>query len=55
MCHRKKGYLLRLNPDLHKALQAWAEDEFRSLNGHLEYLLKKALKDAGRLPKNKGS
>jgi len=48
---QKKGYLLRLNPDLHKALQAWAEDEFRSLNGHLEYLLRKALKDAGRLPK----
>lgn len=48
---QKKGYLLRLDPDLHRALQGWAEDEFRSLNGHLEFLLRRALKEAGRLPK----
>lgn len=50
---KRKSFLLRLNPDLHEALQDWAEDEFRSLNGQLEFLLRKALKDAGRLPKRK--
>lgn len=35
------------------ALEKWAADEFRSLNGQIEYLLHKALKDAGRLKKDK--
>ncbi len=48
---RHKSFLLRLKPEIHEALQMWAEDEFRSLNGHLEYLLREALKRAGRLPK----
>lgn len=47
----RKAFLLRLNPDLHAALQRWADDELRSLNGHLEYVLRRALREAGRLPK----
>ena len=48
---KRKSFLLRLRPDLHEALQVWAEDEFRSLNGHLEFLLRDALRKAGRLSK----
>ena len=45
----RKPFLLRLDPALFDALQRWANDEVRSLNGQLEYLLTKALRDAGRL------
>ena len=37
---KRKSFLLRLNPEVHAALVKWADDEFRSLNGHLEYLLR---------------
>jgi len=47
----RKPFLLRLSPELHGALQKWADDELRSLNGQMEYLLRSALKGAGRLPK----
>lgn len=47
----KKPFLLRLDPEVHKALQKWADDELRSLNGHIEYLLRKALRDGHRLKK----
>jgi len=47
----RKPFLLRIDPDVHEALQKWAEDEFRSLNGHIEYVLRRALDRAGRLPK----
>ncbi len=47
----RKAFLLRLDPRLHPALEAWAADELRSLNGQLEYLLREALRRAGRLPK----
>jgi hypothetical protein len=46
----KKGFPLRLDPDIYDALQRWASSEFRSVNGQIEYLLRCALKDAGRLP-----
>jgi len=46
----RKPFLLRLDPALLDALQRWAADDLRSLNGQLEYLLRRALKDAGRLP-----
>jgi hypothetical protein len=46
----RKSFLLRLDPDLHRALQGWADDELRSLNGHIEYLLRESLRRAGRLP-----
>ena len=44
----KKKILLRLDPKLHAALKRWADDEFRSLNSHIEYLLKKSLRENRR-------
>ena len=48
---QKKSFVLRINPDTLRELEKWAEDEFRSVNGQIEYLLMKALKDNGREPK----
>lgn len=45
----KKSFPLRLDPDLHRALEKWAVDEFRSVNAHIEFLLREALGKAGRL------
>lgn len=45
----RKGFLLRMDPEVHDALQRWAADELRSLNGHIEFLLRRSLADAGRL------
>ena len=47
----RKSFLLRIDPRLHAALQRWADDELRSLNGQIEYLLRDQLRRAGRLPK----
>jgi len=44
----RKAFLLRLDPALHTALQRWADEELRSLNGQIEYLLKRELQRAGR-------
>lgn len=44
----KKAFVLRINPDTLKELEKWADDEFRSVNGQIEYLLQKALKESGR-------
>lgn len=44
----KKNFVLRLDESVYKALEKWAADEFRSVNGQLEWLIDKALKDAGR-------
>jgi hypothetical protein len=44
----RKPFLLRLDPALFEALQRWANDEVRSLNGQIEFLLARALQDAGR-------
>nr|WP_242440589.1 hypothetical protein [Streptomyces sp. CB02923] len=46
--------LLRLDPLVHDALARWADDELRSANAQVEFLLRKALADAGRLPKGAG-
>jgi hypothetical protein len=46
----RKKLLLRLDPRVHAALKQWADDEFRSVNAQIEFLLRKALRDAGRLP-----
>jgi len=46
----KKSYLLRLDAELHEALQRWAADELRSVNAQIEYVLRRGLQDAGRLP-----
>lgn len=49
----KKKFLLRIDPTLYNALQQWADDDFRSVNAQMEVILKKALKEAGRLNKQK--
>lgn len=48
----KKNFVLRLNPQTYKALEKWAADEFRSVNGQVEWILDRALKEAGRNPKD---
>jgi hypothetical protein len=44
----RKAFLLRVDPALLDALQRWANDDLRSLNGQIEYVLREALKRAGR-------
>jgi hypothetical protein len=46
----RDAFLLRLDPAVLDALRRWARDELRSVNGQVEYLLRRALADAGRLP-----
>jgi hypothetical protein len=45
----RKPFLLRIDPVLYEALQRWASDDLRSLNGQIEFLLRRALTDSGRL------
>jgi hypothetical protein len=45
----KKAYPLRMNTEVLDALQRWADDELRSVNAQIEYLLRDALRKAGRL------
>jgi hypothetical protein len=45
-----KRFLLRLNPDLFDALRRWADDDLRSINAQIEYLLADQARRAGRLP-----
>ena len=45
----KKSFVIRIDNDTYKALEKWAGDEFRSVNGQIEYLLHQKLKEAGRL------
>ena len=47
----RRQVLLRLDPAVHDALIRWADDEFRSVNAQIEMLLRQALRDAGRMPK----
>ena len=47
----KKAYPLRINAEVMAATQRWADDELRSLNAQIEYVLRDALRKAGRLPK----
>lgn len=54
MATERKQLLLRLDPAVHDALARWAADELRSTNAQIEYLLRKALADAGRLPSGAG-
>ncbi len=50
----RKGVLLRLDPAVHDALARWANDELRSTNAQIEFLLRRALAEAGRLPGRAG-
>jgi hypothetical protein len=45
----RHAFLLRLDPALHESLQRWAADDLRSLNGQIEFLLRRAVQQAGRL------
>ncbi len=45
---KKKTFALRVNPELFKQIEKWADDEFRSVNGQIEWMLSKSLKDAKR-------
>jgi hypothetical protein len=47
----RRQVLLRMDPAVHDALTRWAGDEFRSVNAHIEMLLRRALVDSGRMPK----
>jgi hypothetical protein len=47
----KKAYPLRINAEVLGAMQRWADDELRSLNAQIEYVLRDALRKAGRLPR----
>ena len=46
----RKAFLLRIEPAVLEAVQRWAGDDLRSLNGQIEFLLRGALKEAGRMP-----
>ena len=51
----RKSILLRLDPAVHDALARWAADELRSTNAQIEFLLRRALADAGRMPSRAGA
>ncbi|MDX6261425.1 MAG: hypothetical protein QOH84_3113 [Kribbellaceae bacterium] len=54
MAVERKKILLRLDPVVHDALARWAGDDLRSTNAQIEFLLRRALAEAGRLPGNVG-
>lgn len=51
----KKVFMLRVNPEVYEALEKWAADEFRSVNGQMEWIFDKVLKEVGRTPRKKES
>lgn len=51
---KKKSFALRMNPEIMEALEKWAADDFRSINGQLEWIVHNALKNAKRLKKEDG-
>lgn len=50
---KKKSFVLRVPQEVYDALERWAADEFRSVNGQIEYILHQSLKSAGRDPVKK--
>ncbi|TQS40854.1 hypothetical protein [Cryptosporangium phraense] len=54
MASERKKLLLRLDPAVHDALARWASDELRSTNAQIEFVLRRALGEAGRLPREAG-
>ena len=51
---KRKALLLRLDPKVHDAVRRWAEDDLRSVNGQIEFLLRRALIDRRRLKEDRG-
>lgn len=49
---KKKAFALRVNEQMLKAIEKWASDEFRSVNGQIEWMLQQQLKQAKRTPKS---
>ncbi len=52
---KRKAFLLRLDPRVHAALRRWADDDLRSLNAQIEFLLRRALTDGGRIKRDDGA
>ncbi len=50
----RRAFLLRVDPALYDTLQRWAGDELRSLNGQIEFLLRRAVQQPGRMPAGPG-
>ncbi|MEJ2385046.1 MAG: Arc family DNA-binding protein [Xanthomonadales bacterium] len=48
---RKKSYPLRINEEILEAVRRWSDDELRSVNAQIEYVLRDALRKSGRLPR----
>ena len=48
-----KSFVLRIDPEMMDSLERWAADEFRSVNGQLQWIIAEALRKSGRMPKNK--
>ena len=51
----RKAFPLRLDPAIYEALQRWAGADLRSLNAQIEFILRRALQEAGRLPADEGA
>ena len=51
---KKKAFLLRVDQEVYDALARWAADELRSVNGQIEFVLRRALQKEGRSPKRSG-
>lgn len=54
MAAKKKSYPLRINADILDAMKRWGDDDLRSLNSQIEYVLRESLRKQGRLKKSKG-
>jgi len=53
MSKKRKNFPLRIDPELYEVIRRWADDEFRSVNSHIEFLLRESAGKAGRLKKDK--
>ena len=52
---QKKNFALRIDPKLYAAIERWAEDEMRSVNAHIEFVLREAVRKTGRLKEKSGA
>jgi len=50
---KKKAFVLRISPEILSAVEKWAADDFRSINGQIEWIINKALKEASRMKREK--
>lgn len=51
--NKTKSFVLRVDAETMDAIEAWAADEFRSINGQLQWIIAEALRKSGRMKKNK--